>query len=59
MFGIDESSQGRQRFAVVQSLEAAMWAFARGSDFRSGALLAVNLGDQVELPASRLATEVE
>ncbi|HEY8966220.1 MAG TPA: ADP-ribosylglycohydrolase family protein [Candidatus Methylacidiphilales bacterium] len=29
---------------VVQSLEAALWAFSRSSDFREGALLAVNLG---------------
>lgn len=33
---------------VVPSLEAAMWAFARSSDFRSGALLAVNLGDDAD-----------
>ena len=33
---------------VVQSLEAAMWAFARGDDFRTGALLAVNLGDDAD-----------
>ena len=30
---------------VVQSLEAAMWAFHRSADFQEGALLAVNLGD--------------
>lgn len=30
---------------VVDSLEAALWAFHRSDDFRSGALLAVNLGD--------------
>jgi ADP-ribosyl-[dinitrogen reductase] hydrolase len=30
---------------VVRSLEAALWAFDRGSSFREGALLAVNLGD--------------
>jgi ADP-ribosylglycohydrolase len=33
---------------VVRSLEAAMWAFARGDDFRTGALLAVNLGDDAD-----------
>jgi ADP-ribosylglycohydrolase len=33
---------------VVQSLEAAMWAFARSDDFRTGALLAVNLGDDAD-----------
>lgn len=30
---------------VVQSLEAALWAFAHGDSFREAALLAVNLGD--------------
>ena len=30
---------------VVKSLEAALWAFYHGEDFRSGALMAVNLGD--------------
>jgi ADP-ribosyl-[dinitrogen reductase] hydrolase len=29
---------------VLQALEAAMWAFYRGENFREGALLAVNLG---------------
>ncbi len=33
---------------VVQSLEAALWAFDRGSSFRDGALLAVNLGDDAD-----------
>ncbi len=33
---------------VVQSLEAALWAFARSSDFRDGALRAVNLGDDAD-----------
>jgi len=33
---------------VVQSLEAALWAFHRGNDFREGALLAVNLGDDAD-----------
>lgn len=30
---------------VVQSLEAALWAFHHSTDFRDGALLAVNLGN--------------
>ena len=30
---------------VVQTIEAALWAFANSSSFREGALLAVNLGD--------------
>jgi ADP-ribosylglycohydrolase len=33
---------------VVQSLEAALWAFHRSSDFREGALRAVNLGDDAD-----------
>jgi ADP-ribosyl-[dinitrogen reductase] hydrolase len=32
----------------VRSLEAALWAFARGRDYREGALLAVNLGDDAD-----------
>ena len=30
---------------VVESLEAALWAFSKGVSFRDGCLLAVNLGD--------------
>ncbi|MEI6149018.1 MAG: ADP-ribosylglycohydrolase family protein [bacterium] len=33
---------------VVNSLEAALWAFAKGRDFKEGALLAVNLGDDAD-----------
>jgi len=33
---------------VVESLEAAIWAFYHGKDFREGALLAVNLGDDAD-----------
>lgn len=33
---------------VVRSLEAALWAFHRGADFREGALRAVNLGDDAD-----------
>ena len=33
---------------VVQSLEAALWAFDRSRDFQEGALLAVNLGDDAD-----------
>jgi ADP-ribosylglycohydrolase len=33
---------------VVDCLEAALWAFDRGRDFRDGALLAVNLGDDAD-----------
>ena len=33
---------------VVDSLEAALWAFHHGDSFREGALLAVNLGDDAD-----------
>jgi ADP-ribosyl-[dinitrogen reductase] hydrolase len=33
---------------VVDSLEAALWAFATTDDFRTGALAAVNLGDDAD-----------
>lgn len=33
---------------VVQSLEAALWAFHHSTNFRDGALLAVNLGDDAD-----------
>lgn len=33
---------------VVDSLEAALWAFHNGRDFKEGALLAVNLGDDAD-----------
>jgi len=33
---------------VVRSLEAALWAFDRSSNFRDGCLLAVNLGDDAD-----------
>ena len=33
---------------VVQSLEAALWAFEKTDNFRDGALLAVNLGDDAD-----------
>jgi len=33
---------------VVQSLEAALWAFHSSDDFRTGCLLAVNLGDDAD-----------
>ena len=33
---------------AVESLEAALWAFRKGKDFREGALLAVNLGDDAD-----------
>ena len=33
---------------VVHTLEAALWAFARTSSFREGAILAVNLGEDAD-----------
>lgn len=33
---------------VVESLEAALWAFDRSSSFREGLLMAVNLGDDAD-----------
>ncbi|MBV9128302.1 MAG: ADP-ribosylglycohydrolase family protein [Verrucomicrobia bacterium] len=37
---------------VVESLEAALWAFARSENFRDGALLAANLGDDADTTAA-------
>lgn len=37
---------------VVHSLEAALWCFYHSSDFREGALLAVNLGDDTDTVAA-------
>jgi ADP-ribosylglycohydrolase len=37
---------------VVRSLEAALWAFARGTTFAEGCLLAVNLGDDADTTAA-------
>ena len=32
----------------MKSLEAGLWAFHNGNDFRGGCLLAVNLGDDAD-----------
>ena len=37
---------------VVQSLEAALWAFHKSSTFEEGCLLAVNLGDDADTTAA-------
>lgn len=37
---------------VVQSLEAALWAFHRSDNFRDGALLAANLGEDADTTAA-------
>jgi ADP-ribosylglycohydrolase len=42
----------RGRGYVVESLEAALWAFARTDTFADGALAAVNLGDDADTTAA-------
>jgi len=37
---------------VVDSLEAALWAFHRGHSFEEGLMLAVNLGDDADTTAA-------
>ena len=37
---------------VVESLEAALWAFHKSRDFREGALRAANLGDDTDTTAA-------
>ncbi len=37
---------------VVQSLEAALWSFANSDNFKDGALLAANLGDDADTTAA-------
>lgn len=37
---------------VVRSLEAALWAFSHSEDYRSGCLLAANLGDDADTTAA-------
>jgi ADP-ribosyl-[dinitrogen reductase] hydrolase len=37
---------------VVHTLEAALWAFHNANDFREGALLAVNLGEDADSTAA-------
>jgi ADP-ribosylglycohydrolase len=37
---------------VVESLEAALWAFDRSASFEEGALLAANLGDDADTTAA-------
>lgn len=47
-FRLREPPEVRGTGYVVQSLEAALWAFHRAGNFRDGALLAVNLGDDAD-----------
>ncbi len=44
-FRYREPPEIKAESAAVKTLEAALWAFNKGSDFGSGCLLAVNLGD--------------
>ena len=47
-FRTKPTAQIRGTGYVVDSLEAALWAFDRSSSFEEGALLAVNLGDDAD-----------
>lgn len=47
-FKIKEPPQIQGTGYVVRSLEAALWAFHMSDNFRNGALLAVNLGDDAD-----------
>lgn len=47
-FKLKDPPQIRGTGYVVQSLEAALWAFHNSRDFHEGALLAVNLGDDAD-----------
>lgn len=47
-FKIKNPPQIRGTGYVVDSLEAALWAFHHSDDFKTGALLAVNLGDDAD-----------
>ncbi len=44
----DSCSQIRGSGYVVQSLEAALWAFFHSNSFEEGCLMAVNLGDDAD-----------
>ena len=47
-FGVRRPPEIKGTGFVVKSLEAALWAFASTHDFESGALAAVNLGDDAD-----------
>ena len=47
-FKYRDPPQIKGRGYVVDALEAALWAFHKSKDFREGALLAVNLGDDAD-----------
>jgi len=47
-FSAKEPPETRGSGYVVESLEAAMWAFRRGGNFAEAVLAAVNLGDDAD-----------
>ena len=47
-----EPPQVRGTGYVVESMEAALWAFHKSQNFREGALLSVNLGDDADTTAA-------
>ncbi|HSC88134.1 MAG TPA: ADP-ribosylglycohydrolase family protein [Polyangiaceae bacterium] len=51
-FKLKEPPEIRGSGYVVASLEAALWAFDRSNDFRSGCLLAANLGEDADTTAA-------
>ncbi len=51
-FKVKDPPEIRGTGYVVDSLEAALWAFHRSSAFREGCLLAVNLGDDADTTAA-------
>ena len=51
-FAVRMPPEIRGRGYVVESLEAALWAFRRTDSFAEGALAAVNLGDDADTTAA-------
>jgi ADP-ribosyl-[dinitrogen reductase] hydrolase len=51
-FRLRQPPQIRGSGYVVESLEAALWAFDRSHDFREGCLMAANLGDDADTTAA-------
>jgi ADP-ribosyl-[dinitrogen reductase] hydrolase len=51
-FRLRQPPQIRGSGYVVESLEAALWAFHHSSDFRQGCLMAANLGDDADTTAA-------
>ena len=55
-FRTKETGQVRGTGYVMDSLEAALWAFDQSTTFEEGALLAVNLGDDADTTGADLRT---